>query len=177
MKLRPLQLLIIPIIVLIAASCSKRRDVATIEIDDTNLTACRDGATCQYLFTEQADLSEVNKTFISGTYRLFWYNEQTTYTNSSLYVKAPMQGDHFLLTDNEIRNGKVVLVSTCPLCLEIPFKPAGGYVKGINTKPGSRSDETKWLLEAQIFLQTEGSSPLKDTLYFKQYFYPNFVID
>lgn len=158
-------------------SCSKKRETLGVHIDPANLTACADNANCNYLFSEQADLSDGEKPIISGKYRLFSCIEETSGMSSALYIRAPMQGDQFVLNDNDIRNGKVVLLRSCSTCFMIPFKLAGGYVSGINTKVGSRADQSRWLLDAHIILKFDGESSLSDTLNVKQYFYPNFVID
>jgi hypothetical protein len=50
-----------------------------------------------------------------------------------------------------------------------------GYVKGLNLFREKSADQTKWVIEAKIILQAESEPSVKDTLYVKQYFYPNFI--
>lgn len=160
-------------------SCSKQKgEKAEPAIDDKNLTTCITGTGCSFLFTEQADFEGYN-TLKPGTYRVFWSSQQSSGITTSLYVKAPMPGKSFSLTKTDILAGKIQFNRSCATCFmyEAPFKPVDGYVKGINTTPNNQSDQTKWLVEAKIFLQAEGSPELKDTVFVKQYFYPNFVIN
>jgi hypothetical protein len=173
--------LILPLLLLssitIFNSCSKQKnDKAEPGIDDKNLTACATGTGCSFLFTEQADFEGYN-TLKPGTYRVFWSSQQSSGITTSLYIKAPMPGKSFSLTKTDILAGKIQLNRSCPTCFmyEAPFKPVDGYVKGINTTPDKQADQTRWLVEAKIFLQAEGIPELKDTVFVKQYFYPNFV--
>ncbi|WP_413667984.1 hypothetical protein ACEN9X_26430 [Mucilaginibacter sp. Mucisp86] len=173
--------LILPLLLLSSAaffsSCSKQKsEKDELKIDDKNLTTCTAGANCSFMFTEQADF-EGYTTLKPGTYRVFWSIQQGSGITSTLYIKAPMPGKSFSLTKADILAGKIQVNSSCPACYMIPFKPVDGYVKGINTTPGKPADQTKWLVEAKIFLQADENPQLKDTVFIKQYFYPNFVID
>jgi hypothetical protein len=158
-------------------SCSKQKNQKNDSgIDDKNLTTCATGNNCSFLFTEQADF-EGYTNLKPGAYRVFWSIQQGSGITTSLYIKGPMQGNKFELKKDDILAGKIQINSSCPTCYMIPFKPVDGYVKGINASPGKRADQSKWLVEAKIFLQTEGSPQIKDTVFVKQYFYPNFVMD
>lgn len=165
-------------ILLTTVSCKKNND---IKISDDNLTACEENATCSYLFTENADLNE-NYSLKEGSYRLFFadYNSLVG-MQRTLIIKAPMRGSNFQMNEKAIKDGAVIYKFVCPTCNTINYKPIGGSVKGINTTPDKPADQTKWLIEASIVLggdQNEsGDQKLKDTVYIKQFFYPNFAID
>ncbi|GAB2974807.1 hypothetical protein GCM10027049_06470 [Mucilaginibacter puniceus] len=154
------------------ASCTKQ----TITIpDDNNLTACPVNGQCQSLFTENADVNEQDMALFAGQYRLFWDEYQTESHSTKIFVKAPMTGNSFYLKAEDIAAGKVLVIQGCPTCLMVAYKPVAGYVKGVNREPGKRADQSRWLLEAQIIRQAMNHPELKDTLYFKRYFTPNFV--
>jgi hypothetical protein len=158
-------------------SCTKKGDVQKeLKIDDKNLTSCRSGAGCEYLFTEQADLNADNG-FKTGTYRLFWFKEQSPGFSTTVYIKAPMQGNSFELTKADLLAGRVQFSQSCPTCYLIPFKPVDGYVKGINTAPEKPADQIRWLLEGKVILQATANPSIRDTVFVKQYFSPNFVLN
>jgi hypothetical protein len=158
-------------------SCSKKGIVKNeVKIDAKNLTDCRSGANCEYLFTEQADLN-TNNSFMTGPYRLFWFREQWTILTTTIYIKAPMQGNSFELGKEDILSGRVLFQQSCPSCNMILLKPVDGYVKGINTTPENRADQARWLLEGKVILQGPTNAPAKDTVFIKQYFSPNFIFN
>lgn len=156
-------------------SCSKN-DHEEIFIEETNLTACPDGTKCQYLFTERADIKPETNILESGPYRVFWSSLERPGLTAKVYVKAPMSGNRFSLSKQDIIAGKVSLQTSCPACYQISMKAVDGYIKGQNLTPEKRADQSKWILESSIILQDEGGQ-YRDTVQFKQYFYPNFVID
>ncbi|XHR97452.1 hypothetical protein ACFJIV_12805 [Mucilaginibacter sp. UC70_90] len=157
------------------SSCSKQKsEKDEVKLDDKNLTTCSTGSDCSFLFTEQADF-EGYTNLKPGTYRVFWSTRQGNGITNTLYIKAPMQGKSFALTKADILAGKIQVNSSCPSCYMIPFKPVDGYVKGINATPDKQADQTKWLIEAKIFMQANDYPQLKDTIFIKQYFHPNFV--
>lgn len=165
-------------VILISFSCSKHKDKEAepkMEIDEKNLTACPENASYQYLFTENTDLGERPGTLKSGAYRLFWSEIQTPGMSAKLYIKAPMQGKDFSLDKTAILAGQVKLIQSCPACAMIPFKELDGYVKGINLTPEKPADQAKWLLEIKVVVGFDEEVISKDTIYIKQYFYPNFV--
>lgn len=170
----PLLLLLTAIVLISSCKKDKKKDPV---IDDKNLTACPDGLACEYLFTEHADINE-NGMIKTGAYRLFWSTAQGPGLKSSVFIKAPLNNKSFELTDDDIQSGRVInTVYACPACDYIILKPVGGWVKGINKTPNAQPDKAKWLIEAKIYLQAEGNASLKDTLFLKQYFNANFVID
>jgi len=162
-------LLIVPAI-MVLASCEQ-----TNVLPDDKLTSCPENATCSSLFTEQADVNTQNMGFIQGNYRVFWNEVQTGGLTTKIYIKAPMQGNSFSLGKADIIAGRVLFIQSCPSCNLIALKPLDGYVKGVNRHPGRRADQTRWLLEAKILLQGINEPAVKDTIYFKQDFYPNFI--
>ncbi|UOE52802.1 hypothetical protein MTO98_17170 [Mucilaginibacter sp. SMC90] len=170
---------ILPLLLLssIFYSCSKQNNSKQEpDIDDKNLTTCAAGAGCSFLFTEQADF-EGYTNLKAGTYRVFWSVQENSGITATLYIKAPMPGKSFELTKNDILAGKIQFNRSCPSCYMAAFKPVDGYVKGINITPDKPADQTKWLVEAKIFLQANEYPQLKDTVFVKQYFSPNFVMN
>ena len=78
----------------------------------------------------------------------------------------------FTLNSQDIKNGLEKYSQSCACCLLLGVKPASGYVKGINTTPSNRADETKWLIEAEIVVVSIHNNQPVDTIWVKQYFYP-----
>jgi hypothetical protein len=165
-------ILIIPAVILSITSCTKQ---SILIPDDNNLTTCPVNGQCQSLFTEHADVKEQNAVLWTGPYRVFWDEYQNGGLSTKIYVKAPMAGSSFHLKSEDILAGKVLVVQGCTACLMVAYKPVAGYVKGVNRDPGKQADQSRWLLEAQIIRQAMNHPELKDTLYFKRYFYPNFI--
>ena len=165
-------LLIVPAAVLLISSCTKQTNIIP---DDNNLTACPVGGKCQSLYTENADVNEQSMALFTGQYRLFWDEYQIQSHSTKIFIKAPMAGNSFQLKAADILAGKVLVIQRCATCLTVAYQPVAGYVKGINREPGKRADQSRWLLEAQIIRQAMNHPELKDTLYFKRYFTPNFV--
>ena len=174
-----IQLLMVMTTILICTSCSKDKGKITKdEIDEKNLTPCPENADCQYLFTEDADLSEDGSKLITGPYRLFWADIQTPGYRTTLYIKAPMEGKSFSINKKAMLGGKVKLIRSCAACLMTPFRLIeDGYIKGVNLTPDKQADQTKWLLEAEVILEATGQPAKRDTLHVKQYFDPNFVFN
>ena len=164
-------LLIVPAVILSITSCTKTNIIP----DDNNLTACPVNGTCQSLFTENADVNEQTLALFTAQYRLFWDEYQIQNHSTKIFVKAPMAGNSFHLKSADILAGRVLVIQGCANCLTVAYKPVAGYVKGINRDPGKPADQSRWLLEAQIIRQAMNHPELKDTLYFKRYFTPNFV--
>lgn len=177
MKRIATQLILLAGVISMQIACTKKSDLERLGIDDANLTTCPANSDCEYLFTENADIEGAVPTFKSGNYRMFWAGITEPGMDSRLYIKAPMTGNSFYLDKSSIAGGSVVLYRSCAACLMFPLRPiADGYVKGINLTPGRPADQTKWLVEARVILEdSSGGSTFKDTLYVKQYFYPNFV--
>ena len=165
-------LLIVPAVMLSITSCNKQTIIIP---DDNNLTACPVNAQCQSLFTENADVNEQTLTLSPGQYRLFWDEYQIQSHSTKIFVKAPMAGNSFHLKAEDVLAGRVLVIQGCTTCLTVAYKPVAGYIKGINREPGKPADQSHWLLEAQIIRQAMNHPELKDTLYFKRYFTPNFV--
>jgi hypothetical protein len=88
-----------------------------------------------------------------------------------------MQGSSFELTKADLSTDRVLFSQSCPACNLIPFKPVDGYVKGINTTPEKPADQARWLLEGKVILQATAAPSIRDTVFVKQYFSPNFVFN
>lgn len=133
---------------------------------------------CQFLFTESADLVIPGYNFTSGDYRIFWSEVKKGPVTQKMYIKAPMHGNTFELNKADIQAGKVKVLDNCPSCSMIEMMPFEGKVTGINTTPGVAADKAKWLIEAKIIrVPAKEFINLKDTVYVKQYFTANFVIN
>lgn len=170
---RTRQILLLCSCMLLSISCKKDKQTA-----DTELTGCPVNTTCQYSFTEAADISANPGFFMKpGNYRLFWSTIRSSGMTASLYMLAPMKGTGFMLGKADMLAGRVIYVQSCPSCMLIPMKAADGYVQGKLRNPGQRADQTQWLLEARVILQAVHQPSLKDTVFIRQYFSPNFIID
>ncbi|WP_276089936.1 hypothetical protein [Pedobacter sp. JY14-1] len=175
MKISATYLLLLAILP-VFSSCKKDGVKKTgIEITDKDLTVCPDNADCEFLYTEGADISK-QLLFQPGNYRLFWSSFRYSGIDSRLYIRTPQDAREFYLKRQDFES-KVLLTSICPACFSIPMRPVEGYIKGINVSPDKRADQTKWLLEVKLYLMPQGGSKVTDTLFIKQYFYPNFVIN
>ncbi|WP_442590309.1 hypothetical protein ACSBL2_03615 [Pedobacter sp. AW31-3R] len=158
-------------------SCKKEKGVNTaIEIDETNLTVCPEYGTCEYFFSEEAkfNLNDVSNPLRKGEERIFFSGQRSS-MSTYIYIMAPKKGDAFLLNKRDILNRKVIVNRNCVACYMLSSRPVDGYVKGRNLTPEKAADQSKWILEAQVIMQTEGSSGFRDTIYVKQYFYPKFI--
>lgn len=185
MKKRTTLILGLLVIIIAVSSCKKGgNDSDVVKINETNLTPCPANTNCQYLFTEHADINiENGQTLKTGNSRVFWSVWQNSDMTTNVYVKAPMDGTSFSLDKEDILNGKVQYFSSCPACYMVAMKNVDGYVKGVNLTPEKSADQSKWIIEAKIIrepisssLQGELPTPLyRDTVFVKQYFYPNFI--
>ncbi|RYF56625.1 MAG: hypothetical protein EOO39_36460 [Cytophagaceae bacterium] len=173
---KPVYLLLLLAGIALLPACKKNDAKKEVQIDATNLTACREGDTCEYRYSEHADVDS-NFNLHTGAYRLFWSRQQLSANTRGLYVRAPLDNKSFELSKDDIIAGRVKWFFSCPACYSIPYVAVGGYVKGINTTPNKPADQTIWLLEAQILLSTTTDSKIQDTIKVKQYFSPNFVLD
>ncbi len=133
---------------------------------------------CQFLFTENADLVIPGYNFTSGDYRIFWSETKKGPVTQKMYLKAPMQGNSFELNTADIQAGKIKVLDICPNCGLISMIPVEAKVTGKNTTPGVAADKAKWLIEAKIIRLPEFAfANIRDTVYVKQYFTANFVVN
>lgn len=175
MKRNITHLMMLLIVIATGLSCTKRDTTPPeIAIEDKDLTACPKDANCQYLFTEHADFNAETFSPKSGNKRLFWADVMATVYGSRIYIIAPMEGTGFLLGKAEVLAGGVQINAGCPTCYMVPYTLVDGYVKGVNLTPGNRADQSKWLLEIKVVLQRGDD---KQTIFVKQHFFPNFVMN
>jgi len=139
-------------------------------IDEQNLTECPQGAICSFFYADNAAMSDNNLTLTKGQYRIFWVRSQGDGRTYWLYMQAPMVGDKFLLTDADVKAGKVKYISSCPTCYGIEYKAINGTVKGIKIAKTNSSPE-KWLIEASVGIGVEGATEPVSTVAFKQYYF------
>jgi hypothetical protein len=133
---------------------------------------------CQFLFTENADLMVPGYNLKTGNYRVFWSEVKKNFITQKLFIKAPMAGTSFTLTQAGILAGRVEVLDICAQCNMITMLPIGGSVTGKNVTPSAKADEARWLIEAKIIrAPAENTSGFKDTVYVKQYFTANFAFN
>lgn len=183
-KLKFMRIIIYPILALITFTglnaCNKIK-TADINISETELTTCDSASKCENIFTLSSAVDSNFQYVADGNYKVF--TARKTYSNSqtNLFILAPRNGNSFIVSDKDIQKGLVKIKYISSLGFPIGFKAVGGEIKGKNLLPDKALDQSKWLLEATVYLaadaQIKGDQKLKDTLYIKQYFYPNFVFD
>lgn len=144
-------LLVIALLLAGIASCKKG------EIGD-GLNKCE---RCSYTFRENAGTGS-----LIFVYKHYFFegrvgDPSTPYRGLSVEVPAGM--NVFSYGDKEIASDKLNSLFMCVNCGAIAFKPVGGMIKG------RKIDDRTWLLDANVFLESEGTD-LRDTLVFKQFF-------
>lgn len=174
MKRSTLTLLSLLLFTCLTISCSKKDELQPeIQIDEKNLTDCPANTTCTYYFTE-TDIFSPNAPYGTSDNRMFYAQATTSVGSITLSIETPRQVNSFLLTADDIKNGKVKIQNSCQTCNYIGYKLIGGSVKGINlSKRDTRpSGSVKWLIEAKIVRELLVTPAQVDTFYVKQYFYP-----
>ncbi|TDQ07449.1 hypothetical protein [Pedobacter metabolipauper] len=174
MKRATIQLFVLYAAIAINFSCAKDKGVV-VNIEDKDLTQCPANSSCTFLFNENADINTGGSLFMTaaGNYRLFHTNMSRPGYNILLFVKAPMNGSNFELGKADVLAGRVKLISSCVACNMIPVKEIDGYVKGKNLTPGKSINKSKWLLEIKVIMASDVNASYSDTVFVKQYFYPN----
>ncbi|WP_124559877.1 hypothetical protein [Pedobacter sp. KBW01] len=158
------------LIISVLMACKKKADAPLdFTIDEQNLTECPQGANCSFLYADNAAMIGNNLTLTKGQYRIFWVRSQGDGRTYWLYMQAPMLGDKFLLSDADVKAGKVKYVSYCAACYGIDYKAIGGTVKGIKIAKTDSSPE-KWLIEARVGIGAEGATEPVSTVVLKQYY-------
>jgi hypothetical protein len=131
---------------------------------DGSLTDC---ATCTYHYYDNADYKNTFQP-IAGNYRVFQYkngNDSTCGPTSSIFFKAPLYEDQFIIDSAQIAAGTVIgYYFSCPCCEEayFPNNPMGGQIKA------KQVDGDKWLVNATVVMGYQ-NKPL-DTIIVNQYF-------
>jgi len=156
------------------SSCSKDNGTQNdIKIDENNLTSCAPNSECQSFIYEKRDFSTASPDLQTGAYRVFQRNVTTSVINSNLYIKVPMNANSFSLDKKDILSGQLKYSPWCFACLMAPGKVIDGYAKGIS----KNADQTKWIVEVQIIREIEASPSFRDTMYIKQYFDKNLIVN
>jgi predicted small lipoprotein YifL len=151
------------------SACKKKTDnPMDFTIDAQNLTACTEG-NCLFEYVNYAAMADQQTALTTGQYRIFLATKSNNFSTTRIYMQAPMQGDKFLLTDNDILAGKVKYLFSCASCDYFNLIPIAGTVKGIKVTNINSSAE-KWLLDAHIVLAAEKAKKPVDTIHIKQYF-------
>jgi hypothetical protein len=162
------------ILLLIITAISCRKDDGNLENpNEQGLTSCPANSNCEYLYTANADFSNLYGTVAQGNYRIFSTEIKTSYRSSIVYIKTPMKGDAFYLDNSDIQKSMVKFENNCPACLSatLSYKVTGGYSKGKKLNPIDPTASEKWLVETKLFIDI-ANTVYKDTLYVKQYYYP-----
>ncbi|UKT65877.1 hypothetical protein [Pedobacter mucosus] len=152
-------------------SCKKTDNVLDFNIDDRNLTGCPINTTCNYSFTNNSIKNDDQFLLAKGSYKVFSFQQQNSFSTTFLYFQAPMVGNKFLLNKTDILEARVKYLFSCPACNWINLKPVDGIVKGMKVEQDVSLPE-KWLIESNIILASEGPINIRDTVYTKQYYYP-----
>ena len=151
------------------SACKKKNDnPMDFTIDAQNLTSCTEG-NCMFEYVNYAAMADQQMALTTGQYRIFLATKSNSFSSTRLYMQAPMQGDKFLITDNDILAGKVKYLFSCASCDYFNLTPIAGTVQGIKVTNINNSAE-KWLLDAHIVLAAEKSKKPVDTIHIKQYF-------
>ncbi|ADY54329.1 hypothetical protein Pedsa_3800 [Pseudopedobacter saltans DSM 12145] len=142
----------------------------TLQIDESNLTQCEDNAECSFSYFLNKDLE--GHDVKEGKLRLFTF--ENTWASGCgivdrIYVKVPMNTNSFYLKNEDIQKGKIIYVSICPCCLQVPLEITAGYVKG---KSLTKDINGKWILDMEIKMANKESSQVIKTIRIKQYFNP-----
>lgn len=161
-------------LMLYVSSCSKDNGTQKdIQINEKNLTSCAPNSECRNFIYENRDFSTSSTNLQTGAYRVFQRDVTTSVINSNLYIKVPMNANSFSLDKKDILNGRLKYNTWCFACLMAPSKVIGGYAKGVS----KNADQTKWIVEVQIIREIEASPAFRDTLYVKQYFDKNLIVN
>jgi hypothetical protein len=181
MKKSTLTLLTFTALTLLVMSCSKKQDVmpeSLPEINEKNLTECPAGYQCDYWYNDFPTAYSSLFSAPNPDYRLFFAQSSTTVDQktSSMVIEAPKEARSFTLTAEDIKDGRVKIILSCPTCYAIPPKLVGGYVKGINLSPRATrsSGLDRWLIEAKIIRENLTTPVTRDSILVKQYFYPSY---
>lgn len=156
---------------LFVSSCSKDNGTEKdIRIDENNLTSCAPNSDCQSSIYEKRDFSSEQYDLQPGNYRVFQRNERKSIFNSGLFIKVPMDANSFSLNKKDILSGRLKYTTSCASCFMASSVVIDGYAKGVS----KNADRTKWLIEAQVIRQLGN---VRDTMYVKQYFDKNLIVD
>jgi hypothetical protein len=179
MKKTPIFIIILSLTLTLVCTFSACKKANEIEISEENLTTC-DAINCENIFTLSSDIDSNFLPQATGNYKVFTALKTYSGSQTNIFILAPKSGNSFILRNSDIKNG-LVRMQYISMGYPAGFKPVGGEVKGKNLLPDQNLDQSKWLIEAKIYLAADlnekGDQKLKDTLYLKQYFYPNFVFD
>lgn len=150
-------------------SCTK--DDGYIEdANEKGLTSCPDNSSCQYLYIEDADVTEGRGISSKGDFRVFFNEVTTNFNTKTVFIKAPMRGNTFFLNDDDIKNGKAMYADNCPVCYSIPVKIIGGSCKGRKINSRTADGTERWLIDATFKLSQTGLDNV-NTIHIKQYYY------
>src|SRR5690606_7869423 len=113
---------------------------------DESFTDCEN---CTYVYQEE------------GNRIIFSYKKG----RQELQFNVPWGSTGFDYGKDEIISDKVTYYQAgCPVCRLIPLTPVDGKIVG------KKITNTKWLAEAEVFLEGRPTLDTRDTITFKQYF-------
>jgi len=97
-------------------ACKKKTDnPMDFTIDAQNLTPCTEGS-CLFEYVNFAAIADQQTAFTTGQNRIFLATKSNNFSTTRVYIQATMQGDKFLLTDDDILAGKVKYMFSCASC-------------------------------------------------------------
>jgi hypothetical protein len=139
--------------------------------NEQGLTSCPINSNCQYYYTNNADIAKNTIMLSKGEYRVFTTELRTEIGSNVLYIKAPIKGNTFVYSDDDIKNGKAIIFDTCPSCFSVPATIVGGSSRGKRISAANATTSEKWLVETTLKLSRGGVDD-SNQLYIKQYYYP-----
>ena len=154
---------------LLLSACKKKETLPENDLTEDNITACQVGASCNFLFADNSGMDESKLLLTKGQYRVFWAQATTNYAAFSLYMMAPMIGDHFVLTKEDFLAGRIKYQNNCAYCFAASMVPIDGKIKG-KKLPKVAGLPEKWLIEADVIFSTGTGSASTNNLHLKQYY-------
>lgn len=134
------------------------------DLTTDSLTSC---AGCEFYYQVNAKLDGWN--VAEGKNRVFTYkqggNGELSMT-SIVHIEVPASLNSFVMEGEEIGNGKVAYLFSCPYCGVIATEPVDGFIQG------QKVADDKWLVDATVELAAVYSGERMGSIVFKQYFTP-----
>jgi len=164
-------LLFSTMIIMLFGGCKKQAPAIENLPTETDLTACSLTTNCSFLYADNAGMDGIKLNLTTGQYRVFWAHTSIDYAAFSLYMMAPMIGNSFTLTKEDMLAGRVKYQNNCPTCYSSVMLPVDGKIIGrrIAAKDGLPE---RWLVQADLVLQAGGVSAGAQTIHLKQYYLP-----
>ena len=112
--------------VLVIAGCKKMpRSVGQRDLDATELSGCP-GGECKFLYSEWGDVDMLKSEVTYGRFRIFWSAYTAEGIPVEIFIKAPMEGIAFSLSNLQLASGWGIWQANCPECRLRPLRISGG---------------------------------------------------